>query len=82
MTAKFDPNKPHGTITGDESVNPRRFEQNGQHFCGDGSVWTPPEPEPVVDLEALKRQALAEAEQNIDKRIAAAVAQALAAAKK
>jgi hypothetical protein len=65
--AKFDPNKPHGTISGDGSPNPIVYEQGGVHFCADGTPWVAQPDKEVEDVE---------------KRIAVAVAEALAKAKK
>lgn len=86
---KFDSAKPHGVISGDDSAKPRKFVQNGHYFCADGSLWTPPDPEPAAAvasedevqarIDKAVAEAVAKASQNTDKVVAAAIAAALGA---
>lgn len=68
---KFDPSKPHGTVHGDPNI---AYFQDGEHFAGDGTLVVPTPPGDPVEDEVQRRVA-----SELDTRVAAAVAAALAA---
>jgi hypothetical protein len=52
MAATFDRSRPYGSVFGD--LEGRMYEQDGQFFRGDGSLWTPPATADAVDAPAAK----------------------------
>jgi hypothetical protein len=82
--AKLDRKQPFAVVHGDDLG--RRFEQNGKFFTSLGEEWVAPprdlnEPASQADVQAAYEQGRQEAEKNMDAKIAAAVASALAGRK-
>lgn len=84
---KLDRSRVYGTIHGDDAAG-RVYEQDGTFYNSRGEEWTPP---PVAEsaatpsqsaLDAARAEGVKAASKDMDAKIAAAVASALASQKK